>query len=267
MSVDSGRGGPVFLARVSSSAPHEPALTDPLRITRVPEPLRNQVVERLRAAICAGRFEPGERLIERELCELLGVSRTSVRESLRLLEAEGFLTSHPRRGIAVAELGVETVRSIYEVRGVLEALAGELFVRRATEADRRRLRAAFEGYRTAYAGGDSGRSLAATAEFYDVVIAGARNAVVQGTLRPLSGRIAMLRARSMSVAGRRELSRAEMEGIFEALLGDDPALAWTRCRAHVEAACAYALRSFAEDGARDEAEDTSTSGARAAASG
>lgn len=222
-------------------------MSDPLRITHVPEPLRNQVVDRLRGAICEHRFKPGERLVERQLCDRLGVSRTLVREALRRLEAEGFVASHPRRGLVVAELGMETVRSIYEVRAVLEALAGELFVRRATAADRKRLRTAFAALQAAHAqDGATHQLLAMTARFYDAVIAGARNEVVEGTLRTLGSRIHMLRARSMSVAGRRELSRAEMEGIFEALMGSDPMLAWERCRRHVEAAHAYALRSFEE---------------------
>jgi GntR family transcriptional regulator, trigonelline degradation regulator len=222
-------------------------LSDPLRITQIPEPLRNQVVDRLRGAICEHRFKPGERLVERQLGELLGVSRTLVREALRRLEAEGFVASHPRRGITVAELGLETVRSIYEVRAVLEALAGELFVQRATAADRKRLRQAFATFRAAHEQGEETRVLlAATARFYDAVVAGARNEVVEGTLRTLGSRIHMLRARSMSVPGRRELSFREMEVIFEALMGSDPTLAWQRCRQHVDAAYAYALRSFEE---------------------
>ena len=110
------------------------------------ETLRTQVVDRLRTAICDQRLPQGSRLIERQLCELLGVSRTLVREALRQLEAEGFVVGNPRTGPSVARLDRETVRGIYEVRAALEALAGKLFVERATEADRLRLREAFEVY-------------------------------------------------------------------------------------------------------------------------
>src|SRR5208282_2451097 len=103
-----------------------------LLITRLPVPLRNRVVERLRVAIREQLLPEGSRLVERQLCEMLGVSRTLVREALRQLEAEGLVTIIPHRGPSVARLDRATVKGIYEVRGVLEALAGRLFVERAT---------------------------------------------------------------------------------------------------------------------------------------
>jgi DNA-binding GntR family transcriptional regulator len=75
-----------------------------LRLTDAPALLRDQALERLREAIIAGHFAPGTRLIERELCEQMGVSRTSIREVLRGLEAEHLITIEPRRGPIVARL-------------------------------------------------------------------------------------------------------------------------------------------------------------------
>jgi len=75
-----------------------------LLITRKPVPLRNEVIERLRSAICKQLLPQGSRLIERQLCEMLGVSRTLVREALRQLEAEGLVTIIPNRGPSVAVL-------------------------------------------------------------------------------------------------------------------------------------------------------------------
>ena len=66
--------------------------------------LRQQVLDQLRAAIVDLEFEPGERLVERKLCERMGVSRTSVREALRHLEAEGLITTVPHRGPVVTEV-------------------------------------------------------------------------------------------------------------------------------------------------------------------
>jgi DNA-binding GntR family transcriptional regulator len=130
------------------------------------------------------------------------------------------------------------------VRAVLEALAGELFVQRATAAHRARLQEAFTAMRAAHQRPEPGSSLEETARFYDAVFAGAQNETISAMLRPLSGRIYLLRARSMSIEGRRLESHAEMTGIYEALTGDDPVLAWTRCRQHVANASAYALRTF-----------------------
>jgi len=215
-----------------------------LLITRAPVTLRNQVVDKLRTAICEQHFAPETRLVERQLCEMLGVSRTLVREALRQLEAEGFVVSLPHRGPSVAALDRQTVRGIYEVRAVLEALAGELFVARASEEDRQRLAVAIDSYRRALDREDGAAGLHATARFYEALFAGAKNEIIAATLRPLSGRIHMLRARSMSVPGRRQEARQEMEAIFRAVMDNDTSDAWQKCRQHVEKAAVYALMSF-----------------------
>ena len=105
-----------------------------LRVSKDHETLREKTVERLREALLNQFFAPGDRLIERELCELTGVSRTSVREALRLLESEGLIETIPNRGPIVASLSAEDAQYIYEVREALEGLAGRLFAERASDA-------------------------------------------------------------------------------------------------------------------------------------
>ena len=219
---------------------------DSLLITRIPDTLRKQVVDRIRTAICENRFPQGARLVERQLCTLLGVSRTSVREALRQLEAEGFVVSGPRQGPAVASLDRDTVRGIYEVRAALEALAGKLFVERATDAHRTALAAAFAALAAAHREAVPGVALERTVGFYDAIFAGAQNETIVTTIRPLSGRIYLLRARSMSVKGRRVVSFTEMKAINRALMGRDPAKAWDACWNHVMQAASYALRTFGD---------------------
>jgi GntR family transcriptional regulator, trigonelline degradation regulator len=87
-----------------------------------PAALRDQVVGNLRDAIINGQFAPGARLVERQMCELLGVSRTLVREALRQLEAEGWVRILPYRGPVVASMTPEEVRDLYEVRSALEGI-------------------------------------------------------------------------------------------------------------------------------------------------
>jgi DNA-binding GntR family transcriptional regulator len=94
----------------------------------------------LRAAISAGQYLPGERLVERVLCERYGVSRTVVREALRHLEAEGLVTIVPNRGPVVTVLSYEDAAALFEVRAALEALASEAFADRATSEERDALR-------------------------------------------------------------------------------------------------------------------------------
>src|SRR3979411_159698 len=99
----------------------ETIMTNVLRLTEHPPLRRDQAFERLRDAIITGHFAPGARLIERELCEAMGVSRTSIREVLRRLEAEQLIESDPRRGPMGARLSRKQVEEIYDVRALLEA--------------------------------------------------------------------------------------------------------------------------------------------------
>ena len=81
-----------------------------LRVASLPG-RREQVASRLRDAIVTGRFAPGRRLVERELCELTGVSRTSIREALRELESEGLITTVPHHGPVVSVVSIETAEA------------------------------------------------------------------------------------------------------------------------------------------------------------
>src|SRR5215469_13320378 len=97
-----------------------------------PAALRDQVVGNLRNAIINGQLAPGARLIERQMCELLGVSRTLVREALRQLEAEGWIRILPNRGPVVISMTPEEVRELYEVRSALEGIAAYRAAERLT---------------------------------------------------------------------------------------------------------------------------------------
>src|ERR1700754_1197613 len=97
------------------------------KVPRAASVLRHSVTESIRNAILLGRFKGGERLPERALCEMTGVSRTLVREALRQLESEGLITVLPHRGPVVASLSVKQAEGIYQVRIELEGLACQLF--------------------------------------------------------------------------------------------------------------------------------------------
>src|ERR1700749_3730970 len=100
-----------------------PELQSTLRIEDVPT-VRSRVAQKLRAAIMSGSFRPGQRLVERELCEMTGVSRPSIREALRLLEADGMVNTVPHRGPVVSTISLEEARQLYDARAVLEGFAG-----------------------------------------------------------------------------------------------------------------------------------------------
>jgi len=109
------------------------------------QPLREMVLNVLREAIMFGKLSPGERLMEVQLAEELGVSRTPVREAIRHLELEGFVVMMPRKGAYVASLSVRDIVNVFEVRSALEVLAAGLAAERATEEELKELRILSEG--------------------------------------------------------------------------------------------------------------------------
>jgi GntR family transcriptional regulator, trigonelline degradation regulator len=216
----------------------EEALVDvasALRVERTPAPVRAQVLDNLRQAIIERQFAPGQRLIERELVELTGVSRTSVREALRELAAEGLVTAVPNKGTVVTSVSAEEARQLYEVRSALEALAGTLFVRHASQAQRAALVKAFQRIERLAAKGAP--ILAAKDSFYDVLWS-----VVAG----LHARVSLLRWLSLSVPGRPVESLAELRDIVDAVLANDPDGAARACSWHVEQAGRVGLQALAE---------------------
>ena len=95
-------------------------------------PLREVVSEALRQAIKDGVLKPGERLMEIQLAEELGVSRTPIREAIRKLELEGFVVMVPRRGTYVADISLKDIAQVFEIRSALEELAAGLAAERIT---------------------------------------------------------------------------------------------------------------------------------------
>ena len=163
-------------------------------IRRLAAPLRQQVLTDLRAAIIDGRLAPGARLVERDLTESMGVSRTVVREALRQLEAEGLVANIPNKGPVVRTLTGAEASDLYAIRGVLEGLAARLFAQQASDEQVTRLKQALEVVIDAYAGGDATRVLDTKNRFYDVLFEGARSETLSSMIQTLHARIWRWRA-------------------------------------------------------------------------
>lgn len=212
----------------------------------VPQPVRRQVEDGLRAAIVSGRFLPGEHLPDRVLCEAFGTSRSVVREAVRLLEAEGLVVVRPNRGPFVAVMSVTEATEIYEVRAALEALAGEGFAVRATDAERHALRAVYEELRNARAGAPREALLDIKRRFYEVLTKGSRNSYAARMLERLLVRNAQLRATSLSSPDRLPKTVEEIGRIIDAIERRDAAAAGEACREHVRRSAEVALRILNE---------------------
>jgi GntR family transcriptional regulator, trigonelline degradation regulator len=207
----------------------------------VPQPVRRQVEDALRAAIVSGRFLPGEHLPDRLLCETFGTSRSVVREAVRLLEAEGLVIVHPNRGPFVAQLSVEEARDVYEVRAALEALAGEGFALRASDSERAALRAVYEELRGAQKEVSRDALLDIKRRFYEILTAGSRNVLATRMLERLLVRNSQLRATSLSSPNRLKKTVKELGTILAAIDRRDATATAAACRAHVQAAAEVAI--------------------------
>lgn len=215
------------------------------QIKRVAAPLREQVLDLLRADILGSEFEPGERLVEARLCARYEVSRTVIREVLRQLESEGLVSIVPNRGPVVAELTPADAKALFEVRAALEGLAGSLFAQRANPKQRKRLRDALQTVRKSFKDEDLAGRLAIKDEFYDALIDGAENDVIRTTLRGIHARVQMLRGLSMQAKGRREQMLRELAAIVDAAaVRKDPDAARQACEQHVHNASEVALREL-----------------------
>lgn len=177
-------------------------------------PLRRQVLDELRHSIISGRLNPGERLIERELISMMGVSRTVIREALRQLESEGLVAIIPNKGPVVRALTLEEARDLYAIRAVLEGLAASLFVQNATDAEVEKLSQALGAIGDAYDGGDPEHILETKNRFYDVLFEGARSQTLSSMIAMLHVRIWRWRALGLTHPKRSEArSKESMAGL------------------------------------------------------
>ncbi len=203
-------------------------------------PLRRKIANALRQAIESGAMPAGYRLIEKDLCAELNVSRTVLREALRELETEGLLANGVK-GLIVAAISEEEAWNTYAVRGVLEGLVAEQFAARAKEDDLAALEAAGEFLAKAYKSRKIDRILAAKAEFYEVMCSGAGNTVALDMLSRINSRINRLRSLSLSRPNRNAASIAEIRDLIAALKRRDAAAAKQAALLHVAAAAKAAL--------------------------
>ena len=228
-----------------------------LQLARPTELLRDRVVNAIRQAILHGVFAPGQRLTERELIELTGVSRTSIREALRHLESAGLIENHPDRGLRVPILTPTQIEHIYDIRAALEPAAVRLFVERATADEVAALvdvctRLAAPGSGVAGPNEPVDERQANYVNFDELLLKGARNPILEQMLGSLLTRIHALRPVSLTMPGRLAAAREEFARLVQAIAERDAEgasrLAYERV-VHAKQAALWAVAhaDFAED--------------------
>ena len=220
-----------------------PEISD-LRIDYPATTLRELAVERLRKAIFSGHFPSGARLVERTLCDQLGVSRSVIREAIRVLEAEGLVETRPRTGPVIATLDWPVAEQIYRIRALLEADAAAACARSATPELIAELTTALDELRCAYDSAEPQSLLDATTRFYEVIFRSAGQQVAWEIVQRLNGRISRLRAITLGATGRRISGYAHILGIFQAISDRDPVAAGTAVCDHLHDAAEIARQAL-----------------------
>jgi DNA-binding GntR family transcriptional regulator len=201
-------------------------------------------VKKLRQAILAGLFKPGDRLIEADLCRMLGVSRPSVREALRSLEAERLVVIIPNKGPQIPIISWDQAEQIYQVRALLEGEAAALSAQRVGAEDLSVMRQALKDFARSVRSEDAEGRVDATARFYDVILNSCGNAVICEILQGLHARVNFLRWRSMSRPGRAKFSLRELKDILQALEDHDAVAARAAAVKHTEMARRAAKEAY-----------------------
>lgn len=210
--------------------------------------MRERAERGIRERIISGEFAPGDRLVERELSELLGISRIPVREALARLENQGFVL--PGRGAVVREMSVQDIEELFDLRVEIDRLAARRAAGRVAAGGSDPLAAAMCDAERATAEGDAERILSANSAFHDALLHGSGNSLLELVSAPLTARTRWL----FAITADRDPyeQQREHQAIHDAVAAGQVELAGLLAAAHVEAGRAPSVRLLAARTARAE---------------
>lgn len=196
-------------------------------------PLRDVVFQTLREAILRGDLKPGERLMELQLASKLGVSRTPIREAIRMLEQEGLTVTVPRRGAEVAKMTLKGMEDVLEIRQALDELAVQLACVRITDEQLEELKERKTEFEISLKSADVTRIAEADVHFHDVIYDATGNPKLVSLLNNLREQIYRYRVEYIKDADNHPILIEEHEAICEALVRRDEEAARVSIRKHV----------------------------------
>lgn len=229
----------VTLNAVRDQVIHPPDAAASQPISR--QALHLAVMDRLRKMITEGLLPPGSHLNERALCEQLGVSRTPLREALKMLAVERLIDLLPNRGARVVTLSASDIADAFELLSGLEALAGELACERITQAEVDEIHELHSAMDACYANGDLPGYFDCNRRIHDRINAAARNPALTQMYQSVNQRLQALRFRSNLHAGKWERAIDEHVAMLQALRQRDGAALGRLLRSHLMAKCAAVL--------------------------
>ncbi|MGI6550907.1 MAG: GntR family transcriptional regulator [Syntrophomonadales bacterium] len=212
------------------------------------QPLRELVFEALRDAIIKGILKPGERLMEVQLAEELGVSRTPVREAIRKLELEDLVVMIPRKGAYISGISMKDIADVFEVRAAVEALAAGLAAERITDEELEELERILVKKAEIIEANDLDRLVEIDTQFHECLYQASRNAKLVQIINNLSEQIHRFRSTSLASPGRMKEALEEHRKIVEAISERNIALAQSLAQEHIENAENRMLEAIQKNG-------------------
>ena len=198
------------------------------------KPLRELVCEHIREAIIKGTFAPGERLMEIQMADEMGVSRTPVREAIRKLEMEGFVVMIPRRGTYVSNMSIKDINDVYEIRISLDTLAAGLAAERISDEELEELQRLLVKVGAAIEKNDMAKVVEADIEFHDVLYKASRNERLRNIINNLREQITVIRGVSMRYPGRLKDTQDEHRRLVECISARNVEKSQEMARIHLE---------------------------------
>ena len=199
-----------------------------------PTGLHAQAAVRLRTMLVEGQIAPGAKLNERELAELLSVSRTPLREAIKMLASEGLVNLLPNRGAVAVRLSEADVRDSFELLAELEGLSGELAAQRISDDARNELRAKHFEMMACHVRGDLSGYYRLNAMIHAGISAAAANPVLSSTYAKVNARVQAMRFRTNQDEAKWRRAMAEHTRMLEALDARDGAALRVLLKTHLE---------------------------------
>lgn len=212
------------------------------------QPLRKQVYEVLRETILTGKLKPGEKITEVEVAEELNVSRTPVREAIRMLELEELIVIVPQRGVFVAGIkSTKEINNIFQVRAELEGLAAFLTTQNISEEQIITLNNYIKSLKKCMVDDDLQHCIEIDIAFHQVIYETSNNKWLQKLLDSLFEQITRFRSQSLAQKGRMKAALKEHKQIAEAISERKPKKAKKLARKHIEQARKSVITVFEDN--------------------
>jgi DNA-binding GntR family transcriptional regulator len=199
--------------------------------------LHREVATKIREMIRKGILVRGQRIIEAEICQLIGVSRTPLREALRMLESEGMVELFPHKGVFIRKPSMDEIREMFEVMAMLEGTCARLTTEKMTAAEWRKIERLHRKLETHYEEGDREKYIAVNNVFHALVQELAGNRVLDQVVAKLREKVALYRHQQIYEDKRFDESIGEHREIMNAMRHRDPDAAESLMKRHLERQC------------------------------